>query len=323
MSSSLPYVSAAEVHAALDYPSLVERLRAAFAAGATSPVRHGHVIGEASQDRLLLMPAWRAGQSIGVKIVTVFPDNAKRDAATVGATYVLLDGATGHARAVLDGEALTLRRTGAASALAASYLARSDSRVLLAVGAGQLAPHLIHAHRAVRPIERVLVWARREAQAEALASTLRDAGIDAASVATLEEGLAAADIVTCATTSNAPLVLGAVVRPGTHVDLVGGFTPLMREADDDLIALARVYVDTFAGALAEAGDLTQPIAAGRITREHVVAELAMLARGEAKGRTHRDEITVFKSVGTALEDLAAAELTMARVSESAPNVRPQ
>ncbi|MEO7403397.1 MAG: ornithine cyclodeaminase family protein, partial [Burkholderiales bacterium] len=130
----------------------------------------------------------------------------------------------------------------------------------------------------------------------------------------LAGAVAQADIVSCATTSTVPFVAAAHVRPGTHIDLVGGFTPAMREADDALIAQASVFVDTFAGALKEAGDLTQLIEGGRIARSHVLAELADLARGEHTGRRSADEITLFKSVGTALEDLAAAELVLARAA---------
>jgi ornithine cyclodeaminase len=313
MTASLPFYSAEEVHRWLDYVSLVERLRLAFAQGAESPVRHAHSVGPAgSANVLLLMPAWRTGEAIGVKIVTVFPANNQRGADTVGATYLLLDGATGHPLAVLDGEALTLRRTGAASALASDYLSRPESRVLLVVGTGRLAPYMAAAHRAVRPIERVLVWGRRPERAASLAAQLRSTGVPAEPATELAHAASEADIVTCATTSTEPLLKAGVIRPGTHVDLVGGFTPQMREADDALMASARLFVDTFAGALKEAGDLVQPIERGLIGREAVLADLAMLARGEHRGRVAPEEITLFKSVGAALEDLAAACLAIER-----------
>jgi ornithine cyclodeaminase len=243
-----------------------------------------------------------------VKLVTVFPGNRARGLASVSALYVLLDGATGHPVALLDGEALTLRRTAAASALASTYLSRADSSTLLVIGAGALAPYLAAAHCAVRPITRVLVWNRHADRADRLAHDLAGGKICAASVATIEEGLAQADIVTCATTAREPLVRGGDVRPGTHVDLVGAFTPDMRESDEALVARASVFVDTRAGALKEGGDLVHAIAAGVFAPERVRAELADLACGRHPGREQDDEVTLFKSVGTALEDLAAARL---------------
>ena len=285
----------------------------AFAAGVTVPLRHVHEVAPAEGGRLLLMPAWREGGDIAVKIVTVFPHNNERGVGTVAATMLLLDGATGHPKALLDGEAITLRRTGAASALASSYLSRLDSRTLLIVGTGRLASFMAHAHCAVRPIERVLVWGRRVEAARLVAAQLMAEGLPASAEAELSTALGQADIVNCATTSTAPIVLARDVRPGTHLDLVGGFTPAMREVDDELVARARVYVDTYAGALKEAGDLTQPIARGVIAREQVNAELAELVRGTRLGRTDDTQITLFKSVGTALEDYAAASFAVQRL----------
>ncbi len=305
----LPFVSAAQVHAALDYRLLAGSLREAFREGCVAPLRHVHdVTGEG--DRLLLMPAWRAGEDIGVKLVTVFPRNRARGAATVSALYVLLDGATGHPRALIDGEALTLRRTAAASALASTFLSREDSATLLVVGTGALAPHMARAHCALRPITTLMIWGRRPARAQALAAQLRDEGLPAQALADLTQGLAQADIVSCATTATEPVLRGGLLRAGTHVDLVGGFTRAMREADDDLIARAEIFVDTYAGALTEAGDLVQPLASGVLARERVRAELAELVAGTRPGRQSRDEITLFKSVGTALEDLCAARLVV-------------
>jgi ornithine cyclodeaminase/alanine dehydrogenase-like protein (mu-crystallin family) len=307
----IPCVSGAAVHAALDYPSLIAALREAFSAGAEAPVRASHAV-TPQGDRLLLMPAWRPGTEIGVKVVTVFPRNPARGLASVSALYVLLDGATGHPVALLDGEALTLRRTGAASALASTYLSRADARVLLVVGTGKLAPHMVHAHCAVRPIEQVLVWGRTPARARSLAAELGASGFPAQAAGDLDEALDVADIVTCATTARAPVVLGAGVRNGTHVDLVGGFTRDMREVDDALVQRAELYVDTCAGTLAEAGDLIQPLERGLVTRSQIRAELADLVTGRAPGRRDASAITLFKSVGTALEDLAAARLAAAR-----------
>ena len=311
MSASIRHITAAQVHAALAYPALVEALRAAFAAGAEAPVRSSFSV-TPEGDRLLLMPAWRAGQYLGVKLVTVFPRNPERGLASVSALYVLLDGATGHPRALIDGEALTLRRTAAASALASTFLSRPDSGCLLVVGTGALAPYLAAAHCAVRPIRRVLVWGRSPERAGAMAHRLQSEGIPAQAIGDIASGLAEADIVTCATTAREPVVRNAFVKPGTHVDLVGAFTRDMRECDDALVLRAEVFVDTFAGALEEAGDLVQPLASGVIGRNHVRAELADLVSGRHAGRRTPADVTLFKSVGTALEDLCAAGLVFER-----------
>jgi ornithine cyclodeaminase/alanine dehydrogenase-like protein (mu-crystallin family) len=300
--------SANEVHAALPWPRLVDALARAFSESAQVPVRHAHSLGAA--DSLLLMPAWNA-HSLGAKLVTVMPGNAARGVATVQALYVLLDRATGEPRAVLDGEALTLRRTAAASALAARFMARSDARVLLVVGSGRLAPWLARAHVALRPgLERVLLWARSVAARAALVRELQHEGLPVHSASDLEAAVREADLVSCATTSSTPIVRGAWLRAGTHLDLVGGFRRDMREVDDAAVVRSRIVVDTFAGALAEAGDIVQPLEHGVIARDRVVGELADLCLGSVAGRTSAEEVTLFKSVGTALEDLAAAELVV-------------
>ena len=307
MTSTIRHVSAAEVHAALPYPALIDALQAAFVAGAEAPVRSSYAV-TPQGDRLLMMPAWRPGKDLGVKLVTVFAGNRARGLASVSALFLLMDGATGHPLALIDGEALTLRRTAAASALASRFLSRPDSKRLLLIGTGALAPYMAEAHCAVRTIEKVCVWGRSFEQAAATAACLALKGCPAEPVADLAVALAEADIVSCATTSREPIVRGALVRPGTHVDMVGAFTREMRESDDELVARAAVFVDTFAGTLAEAGDIIQPLESGVITRDRVLAELAGLCSGAHPGRRDAQEITLFKSVGTALEDLCAARL---------------
>ncbi|NGN43291.1 ornithine cyclodeaminase family protein [Mesorhizobium sp. CGMCC 1.15528] len=308
-------ISAGDVDRALTFSGLVETLRKAFHDGAIQPVRHHHTVerptGAAST--LLLMPAWSDfnadgvsdGGHIGVKIVTVSPDNNAIAKPAVMGLYLLLDGTTGEPQALIDGQRLTQWRTACASALAASYLAREDASKLLIVGAGALAPFLAKAHSAVRPIKQVRIWNRTPANAEKVAADLRAEGIDAAASADLDADLGWADIVSSATISTTPLIKGALLKPGTHVDLVGGFTPTMRESDDDAIRRARVYVDTRAGATKEAGDIVQPLASGVLKAEDIVADLHELARDQKRGRESDDEITLFKSVGAALEDLAA------------------
>jgi len=305
-------LDAQQVAAALPYAQLIDALALAFQGEVDVPLRAHHEVpvpgGNAGT--LLLMPAWQAGGSIGVKIVTVFPDNAQHGQPAVFGSYVLMNAATGVPVAVLDGSELTLRRTAAASALASSRLSRGDASKLLMVGTGNLAPHLVAAHAAVRPIGEVLVWGRRREAAERLAASLK-AGKYRVSVAhDLEAAATSADIISCATLASEPLVLGKWLRAGQHLDLVGAFKPDMREADSNAVSRAAVYVDTRAGALAEAGDIVQAIEDGSIQAADIRGDLRDLVTGTSAGRTADDEITLFKSVGTAVEDLAAAELAV-------------
>ena len=315
--TTVPYLDADTLQASLSYPALISALRDGFAMTASAPRRHVH---HPSPDAtLLLMPAWQE-RHLGVKLVTVVPQNRQRNLRTVNALFVLMETATGMPLAIMDGDALTVRRTAAVSALASSWLARPDSRHLLLVGTGHLAPEMAIAHCAAHAIERVTIWGRDAGRAQATAAQLRARGLDPAIridiAPALDAACAVADIICCATTSAQPLVQAAHVRPGTHVDLVGGFRPDMREADDALIASASLFVDTLDGALAEAGDLVQPMMAGLISASSIRAELSALARSEHAGRQHAHEITVFKSVGTALSDLCAAELAWS--AQSAP-----
>jgi len=327
---------AAQVDAALDDVALVDRLAATFRAGVEMPVRHHHPIpaptGPGSADAmLLLMPAWTTpprerGQPagrIGVKIVTVFPDNGLRSLPAIYGQYLLLDGATGAPLALLDGAMLTKRRTACASGLASRFLSRPDSRRLLMIGTGALAPELIRVHTKIRPIEEVAIWGRTPDHAETLAARLVESlpkalgrTVQVRSVRDRAEAVRAADIISCATLSKTPLVEGAWLHPGQHVDLVGAYTPQMRESDDAAVRAARVFVDTRAGALKEAGDIVQPLQAGELEDDDVLADLFELSRGQHRGREPGDDqsITLFKSVGAALEDLAAAELAVERTA---------
>ncbi len=319
-------LSAAEVDAALDDVALIDRLDALFRSGCEMPTRHHHPIKEplgpgSAEAMLLLMPAWTRAPNgrVGVKIVTVFPDNGKRSLPAIYGQYFLLDGETGQPLALLDGSMLTKRRTACASGLASRYLSRTDAASLLMIGTGALAPELIRVHAKVRPIREVAIWGRRPEQAAALAdrlnATLPQAvgrPIAVRAVTDRQKAVAAADIVSCATLSKSPLVEGDWLREGQHLDLVGAYTPQMRESDDRAAWRARIYVDTRAGALKEGGDIVQPIANGTIDEDDVIADLFELARGQQTGRVAGDKtsITLFKSVGAALEDLAAAELAV-------------
>jgi len=285
------------------YRDIVEALRQAFRAEIETPVRHHHETSDVST--LLLMPAWSSDWT-GLKTVVVKTDNPSRGLPTVQASYLLIDNATGATVAMLDGTEITRRRTAAASALAADYLARKDARVMTLVGAGALGPHFVRAHASVRPIDRVFVYSRTLAKSEALAAELAEDGIAATAVAGLEDAVRQSDLVACVTTSTAPVVKGEWLRAGTHVDLAGAFKPEMRETDVEAVARSSVYVDTREGARAEAGDLLQARAEGEFDFADVKGDLFDLCRGKVKGRTSTDDITLFKSCGTAIEDLATA-----------------
>ena len=310
-------IEAEDVHASLDYDSLIDRLEAAFRAGCIVPERHHHTLaGDSAAASLILMPTWREGGPLGIKTITVHPDNRAKGLPSLMAVYLLLDGGTGEPRAVIDGTSLTLWRTAAASALASRYLSRPDSAHHLMVGAGALAPHLVRAHARVRPIVRTTLWNHNPNKAAALAERLQGEGLDIVAMEDLEAGTRDADIISCATLTQTPLIQGAWLKAGAHLDLVGAFTPAMRESDDEAVRRARLYVDTRAGALKEGGDMVDPIKRGVITESDIIGDLYELARGEAPGRQSADEITLFKSVGTAIEDLAAAELVFERMTEA-------
>jgi len=284
------------------YRDIVEAIREAFKGEVTAPVRSHH--DTAPNTTFLLMPAWSKG-FIGLKTVVLKTDNAAKGLPTVQASYLLFDGDTGATLAVIDGTELTRRRTAAASALAADYLARKDASTLVMVGAGALAPHFVRAHASVRPIRRVLAYNRTRKNAEALVKSL--AGEFSAELVTdLAKAVGEADIVSCVTTSTEPIVKGAWLKPGTHIDLAGAFKPPMRETDGDVVARASVYVDTRDGALAEAGDLLRARDEGKFRMEDVRGDLFDLCRGTVQGRKSAAEITLFKSCGTGIEDLAAA-----------------
>lgn len=306
---------AAATHAALPFDALITALRERFAAGCEVPPRHVHEIvnplGEAGQDaasrRLtsLIMPAWMPGRYYGVKIINIAPGNARRGLPGLHASYLLFDARTGAPLAQIDGDALTVRRTVAASALAGSYLARADAKHLLLVGAGRIGALLPAAWRAVRPIEQVSVWARRPEAAQALAAQLQAQGLNAQARSDLAAACGEADIVSCATLATEPVVRGAWLAPGAHLDLIGSFTPAMREADDACFEGARIFVDSDE-ALHKSGDLLVPMQHGVFRADEVRGTLTTLSRGVATGRRNATERTVFKSVGNALEDLAAA-----------------
>ena len=303
-------LDAKAVATALPYDQLIEALKKAFSTSVTVPRRvHYEVdVPNGAPGTLLLMPAWRPGAGMGVKIATVYPDNAKLNAPAVFASYLLMSAETGIPVAILDGTELTLRRTAAASALASSYLSRKDAQSLLMVGTGNLAPHLIAAHATVRPIREVHIWGRRPGQATRIADMFSAAEFSVTVAEDLEDAARRADIISCATLATEPLIMGEWLSAGQHLDLVGAFKPDMCEADEVAVIRAEVYIDTMAGALSEAGEIVQAISRGALRESDIKGELRELASGSVLGRVQDEAITLFKSVGTALEDLAAAEL---------------
>jgi ornithine cyclodeaminase len=298
----MKWIDSGEVARLANYGGLVEALREGFRAAIETPVRHHHETGHTTT--LLLMPAWSKDWT-GLKTVTVKTDNAALGLPTIQGSYLLIDNRTGAPVALMDGGELTRRRTAAASALAADYLARGEASVQAVFGAGALALHFVRAHAAVRPIRTVHVVNRSRSKADDLVATLKKEGFDA-QVSEPEPAVRAAHVVSCVTGSSEALVKGAWLQPGTHVDLAGAFRPTMRETDAETVGRATVYVDTYDGAKAEAGDLIQAEREGTFSFDRVAGDLAALCKGTVKGRKDAGEITLFKSCGTALEDLAAA-----------------
>ncbi len=306
----MKFLTDVEVAELLDWGSLIDAIAEVMVdPAATAPMRtlHAVPVEGAADGALLMKPGWITGEVIGVKVVTVYPDNGTLDLPTVQSGFLLFDAHNGSMLGACEANELTARRTAAASALAAKYLARPDARRLLVVGTGAVGSLAALAHGAVRDYELVEVWGRRPEPATAVVETLVKAGVNARVCDDLDAGVAEADVISCSTGATEPLVHGRSLTAGTHVDLIGSFNATMRESDDDVIERSAVFVDTRDDAVL-AGDLAQPIAAGRFAPTDIEADLAELVSGSHAGRTDQNQITVFKSVGTSLEDLAAARL---------------
>lgn len=304
----MQHYSKTQIADSLRWPRLIEALRQGFRKGCTMPVRHHHDVElpDGSHGILLLMPAWTSGRYLGLKMATLFSGNPSAGLETIQATYILCSATTGQPLASFDGAEITARRTAAASALAGSYLIRANARRHLVVGTGRLAPLIAQAHSSVHPIREVEVWGREVAKAEAVCAELSNAGFEARAVLDLERAVSEADVISCVTSSETPLVLGSWLQPGCHLDLVGSFRREMREADDEAVAKSRVFVDCKEPALEESGELLHALDSGVFEATDVLADLFQLCPGEHPGRENDEEITLFKSVGVALEDLAAA-----------------
>ncbi|CAL2076753.1 Ornithine cyclodeaminase [Tenacibaculum dicentrarchi] len=297
-----------------NFSALITELKAAFSSQETLvPMRHHHDFANPAvnaDSTLLLMPAWNPSKNAGVKIVTVSPENQQFDLPSINGTYIYLDAVKGTIKAILEAKSLTVKRTASASALASTFLSKENSSSLLMIGTGALSVNLIKAHASVRPIKNVFIWGRNFSKAQAICKTLKEEDFTITAVQTIEEKISEVDIISCATLSKTPLVLGKYLKAGQHVDLVGAYKKDMREADNEVIKKGAVYIDTYQGGLKESGDILIPLQTGILKQEDINADLFELCSSkeiaEEKGRKNDDEITVFKSVGHALEDLAAA-----------------
>jgi len=292
-----------------DFSELIKKLKQAFSASTIEvPKRHHHDFKnpkEGVDSTLLLMPAWNQSKESGVKIVTVSPNNGKFDLPSIQGTYIYLDAHKGAVKAILGAKALTVKRTAAASALAASFLAKKNASSLLMIGTGALSTNLIFAHASVRPIKTVYVWGRTLSKAQSICDELAHENFSIKPVKTIAEIISEVDIISCATLSKTPLILGKYLKEGQHVDLVGAYKKDMRESDDKVVKKAVVFVDTFQG-MHESGDIIIPLQDGVISEKDIKADLFELCSGVKPGRQNEQENTLFKSVGHALEDLTAA-----------------
>lgn len=321
---ALMFIDAEQVHARLEYTALVEGLKTAHRQD-TDLVEHmllEQPDSSGNPTHFLLLPAWQRTQALGIKLVTVFPENERQATGlpTVQGVYVLFEGTHGRPVACIDGAALTLRKTAGDSALGASFLARADAQSLLMVGAGALAPHLVMAHVAVRPsIRRVSVWNRTAARADEMARSLSLEGVQIDVVDDLESAVRDADIISCATQATTPLIRGEWLKEGVHLDLVGGYTPDMREADDEAVARAKIFVNSRRFTLGRCGDITAPLEAGAISEGDILADHYDLCRGRHPGRAGAGDITLFKNGGGGHLDLMTASFLMTRCANDGVN----
>jgi len=311
------FISADDIVAVFNYAEFIPLLKEAFLGDFNVPQRHHYEyengVGE-NTSTLLIMPAWSSGEYVGIKTVTVSPYNGAIDLPAIQGIYTLIDAKNGLVKTQMEAKMLTVKRTAATSALASLYLSREDAGTLLIVGTGALAPELIKAHSTVRPIKKVLIWGRSTTKAELVKEQLADLELEVEAVSSLEDAVAQADIISVATLSIDPVVFSQWPKPGQHLDLVGAYRPDMRETDDVALTKASIFID-HPGALKESGDLAIPLAQEAIQPEDIKAELKVLCKADKLARTSGEEITLFKSVGHALEDLAGALYVMAKLGD--------
>ena len=306
----IPFITNEFIESHTDFNALIEILKKGFADGEVeTPMRHHHDYPnpkESVDSTLLLMPSWEAGKDIGVKIVSVNPSNGKYDLPSIQGSYLYMDAHKGMIKAIFDAKALTAKRTAAASALASHYLSKKDASSMLILGTGALSINLIQAHTSIRPIKKVFVWGRDFSKAKLIASQFDQEKLEVIAIEKYLEQISQVDIVSCATLSKEPLVFGEYLQNGQHLDLVGAYKNDMREADDQVILRSNVFIDTFQGGLKESGDIFIPLKNGTLKESDIKADLFGLCSGSHKGRQSKNEITFFKSVGHASEDLMGA-----------------
>ena len=304
----MQFFDQAAVARALPYPALIDALAAGLQQAIESPARSVYTP-NGDSSAVLIMPAWKAHENMGVKLVSIWPGNSAKGQSAVSAVYVLISCEDGNPVAVLDGTELTLRRTAAAAALAARILARKNSRTLAILGTGSLSAPMAVAHASVMDFKTILVWGRDAKKAQAVVDRLALQGITAQASSDLQATLAQADVVSAASTATAPFIRSDWVKPGTHLGLIGAFTPTMAEAEPTLMPRAQVFADSREAILQKGGEVLQAIQQGLIAASDIQAELAEIAAQPQKAWRSGDEaITVFKSVGFASLDLIAAEL---------------
>ena len=293
----------------VSYDQFLPYLKKFYLNEVVSPKRpHYSIPGKPDDGTLLLMPAWQYEGFIGTKIITVFPGNAKKDLPSIQGIYLLFQGESGELLATFDGPSLTTVRTAAVSGLASSILARPDIESLLMIGTGQLCHHLIRAHASWSNIENVFIWGRNFQSSQEKAFSLALPHLKVQAIKNKDEMMGKVDLISCATFSPEPLVYGNNMKNGSHLDLVGSYTPTMREADDACLLGAKIFVDDF-NALEESGDLAIPINTNIIEAKDVLGDLKALCKNGHQ-RLTKLERTVFKSVGNAKSDLALASFLM-------------
>jgi len=306
----IPFIDSEYIESHTDYISLIDEIKKGFTSSSIEvPQRHHHNYKnppEKVDSTLLIMPAWNPGKDLGVKLVTVSPENGKHNLPSIQGTYIYFDAQKGILKAILEAKTLTAKRTAATSALAASYLAKEDASSLLMIGTGVLSTQLILAHSTVRPIKKVYVWGRDKLKVDAVCEQLKKESFEIQSVINIDEVIGNVDIISVATLSKTPLIKGKLLQKGQHIDLVGAFKKDMREADDETIKRSQVYVDTYGG-MKESGDIYIPMQNGILSKNEIKADLFELCKKVKIGRNNDKEITLFKSVGHALEDLVAAK----------------
>ena len=306
----MKYFDTKAIQTALPYQLLVEALAQGLQQFAQTPARSFFSPNQDSSC-VMIMPAWRPHQMMGVKLVSVWPENNAKGESAVSAVYVVISCLDGRPLAVLDGTELTLRRTAAAAALAAKRLARENSETLAVLGTGSLSVPLVQAHTDTMRLKNVLVWGRQFHKTQRVVKQLKELGIEVRAMGDLEETLALSDVVAVATTATEPFLKADWVKPGTHISLVGAFTPQMAEAEPVLMARSQLFADCRASVLEKGGEVFQAIKQGLVLDSDIIADLAELtAQSDRNWRHDGQAITVFKSVGFALLDLIAAEVVM-------------